>query len=250
MPNIKEKLEKQIKEQGTISSADVADVVTDVNKKSPEEKLKEADKIIVSDTVKNNTVLQAATIGDAQKELDNDMTEAVDSLDTNMRIVVGDGPKEEITILPEHKLAFIDTMITNKRFTITFSLFNGKVTGEIQSRTQNESFAIFEQLNRELNDDLTSQLAYSIRLRNMLLTAQITRLNGDHFTGLKAPLFRMIDGDKKTPPAWLDQVNYWIDKDEGFVNILFKELRKFEYIYLTMMENASDQNFWKTDLSI
>lgn len=251
--DIKDKLEKQIKEQGTISSSDVANIATEGKEaieKRPEDKVQETDKVLVSDTIKNNTVLVAATAGDPQQELNNDMAEAVEPLDKYMHIVVGDGPKEEVIITPAHKQAFIDSVIANRRFVLPFSLFNGKLEGEFQSRTQNESFAVFEELNRELADKLSSQLSYSIRLRNMLLTVQLTRLGGDHFTGLKTPLFKVVEVDKVTEPGWLAQVDYWITKDDGVVAMLFKELRKFEYIYLTMLENANNQNFWKTDLSI
>lgn len=249
--SMKDKLEKQIKEKGSISSDDVSSIAADAPVgKSPEDKMKETDTVVVSDKVKNSSILKAAAEGDPQEEINKDMAESVKPLDKFLKIVTGDEePEEKITITPEQKQAFVDSIVANKRFVLSFSLFNGKLEGEFQSRTQNESFAIFEQLNRELSDTLSSQLAYSIRLRNMLLTAQLTRLNGDHFTGLAHPLFKTVEADKTTEPGWLSQVDYWITKDDGVVAMLYKELRKFEYRYLTMLENADNQNFWKTDLS-
>ena len=244
--DIKDKLEKQIKEQGTISSDDVASIAAGIDEKRPEDKLKETDTVTLSDAVKNNGVLTTASKGDIQGVIDEAIVESITPLDKYTKLALGDGVVEQVTITPENKLLFLDCIITNKRFILPFSLFNGKLEGEIRTRTQNESFAIFEQLNRELITELPSQLAYSIRLRNILLCTQIVRLNGDHFPELKTPLFKIIDGKTVIQPAWLDQVTYWEMQGDGVVTILFKELRKFEYTYLTMLENASNQNFWKT----
>ena len=85
---------------------------------------------------------------------------------------------------------------------------------------------------------------YSLRLRCMLLAAQVGDYCGTSCDTLAEPLARTVTAEGPKEPGWLKQVEYWEQQNEALVAIVYGELRTFESKYWTMVESAGDQNFW------
>ena len=163
---------------------------------------------------------------------------------------------DEVTLTEDEREKFLEAIVTGDRFELTFSIFNGRVTGRIRSRSQKESSAIIAQLNRETNDEkLETALEYSTRMRNMMLAAQVSEMNDTKYAPLQEPLDRVNRGkddegkDKIDEPGWLGQIKGWEEQHEGLVGAVYRELQLFERKYWTMVQNASDQNFWNPEES-
>jgi len=172
---------------------------------------------------------------------------------TNMTVPVPDDESvlpQAIVITEQERESFLDSVVSGDRYTQSFSLFNDKVVGTFRSRALKESTAVVAQLQREVRaGDLSTVIAYSTRVRNMLLAAQVQVLSGDEYPVLHGPLMQQVDGEKVVKPAWLKQVGTWEEKHEGLVSALYEQLRIFERKYWTMVINANKQNFWNPEES-
>ena len=253
--DLKAKLEKELTDNKeiNINPATINQVAKEDTKvEAPDAAMDKTTTVKLSDRVKNDPALKTAEAGSVADAMTAEQVKIKTAADIQNKIMVDLlSIKDNIEITSKEKHAFLDSLINNTKFTGSFSLFGGTFTGEFRTRTQLETFAIFQQLNKELRKGgLESQLSYSMRLRNMLFAAQIKRLNDKEFVELKEPLITVVDGDKETPPAWLDQITYWDKLNDGVINVIYSELRKFEYKYLMMLENANTQNFWKAELPI
>lgn len=252
--NIKDKLEKEMNDAGevVINPATLTEATTGSKPKA--ENLTDKDTTVkLSDRIKNDRALNTAEKADTTelvvKELIKDK-ELVAAQDNLLReLIEPDNTTIELSANDKH--SFLDSVIANTRFVCGFSLFDGELTGKLRTRTQEESYAIFQRLNRELREGkLDTQLAYSMRLRNMLFAGSIAELNGVAYAELMHPLLPEGKGEEVTEPAWLCQVNQWDKFNDGVMKLIFKELQKFEYKYMTLLDNANTANFWKTELSI
>jgi hypothetical protein len=241
---LKERLQEDLsKGSVNISSSDVADFGTD-EKHEPVQ----GDVVTkVPDEAKKDTMINRAADGEPGRELDKNTEETAGDYEaaTDMTGSRYAALPEEVTITQKEREQFLDVLVKGGRFSLPFKLFNGRVSGSFRSRTQLESQAIINQVNRECREEkVVNPLDYSTRLRNMLLAAQVGELNGDSFPPLKEPLMRVVEGEDTTDPGWLNQVELWTGKDEGLVSAIYRELQIFERKYWTMVNNARDQNFW------
>lgn len=250
---LKEKLSREFKEQGVakLSSADVAGFVKGETAKTAEPVTGTVD-ATVSDK-KLDPMVQIADDGKPGEVIAGKVAAA----DSNPRVEPLVDTAEEasvlavVTVTAADRDAFLDALVTGDRYVQPFSLFNGRITGKLRCRSQAESYAVMQQLNRECREGgVTNALEYSTRLRDMLLAAQVQELNGTEYTELAAPLLQTVDSGKQIKPAWLAQVAYWEAKNEGLIAALYVELKKFERKYWLMVDNADDQNFWNPGGSI
>lgn len=255
--DLKAKLEKEASKTGEVNlnAGTIAQALTGEAAKTAEPKkdmMAETSEVKLSDKVKNDPVLKAAADGAVSEAMTQEMVKGKAAAEVQNKMIIDLlNTDDTVEITPNDKHLFLDAVIENKRFVLPFSLFAGRYTGEFRSRTQAETFAIFQQLNKELRQGgLESQLSYSMRLRNMLFATQVKRLNDKEYVELSAPLLTTVDGDKITPPAWLGQIEPWNTMNDGVINLIYNELRKFEYKYLMMLDNADNQNFWKAELPI
>lgn len=260
--NLKSKLEqelaKNIDKSGQVEiNPDVirkaiGDTEESNKQKKPANNIDETTSVKLSDRVKNDPMLVASEQGSVSEVATKELVKATDSIKKQTKLLkdtLTTEKSKEIEITSEDKYLFLDTIIENSRFTRSFNLFGGKLQGTLRTRTQNETRAIFQQLNKELRDGkLETQLEYSLRLRNMLFAAQVEFLNGDMYAELQKPLMATVNGEETTEIGWLHQVDIWNELNDGLTNLLFNELCRFEYKYLTLLEQADDQNFWKTEL--
>ena len=241
--DIKAKLEKQLADNGEITGASVQSAIQEPE---PDAKALTRDsEVELSDSVKNDPLFSTLDAANVVDTLNKDAKMANRVLADQLKIIAAEEQDDKVIITAAEKAAFIAAIIGNTRYISSFTLFNGALRAELRSRTQEESYAIFQRLNAELAaNKLESQLAYSIRLRNMFLASQVKRINDTEFSELKAPLLKTVAGNDVTEPGWLDQVDYWHRQSDGLVSALYRQLRMFELKYLLMVENADKQNFW------
>jgi len=252
--DLKAKLEEQMKTKGEVninSDTLAREFTANDTVATPKDNMDTATSVKLSDKVKNDGMLKASE-GSLSTSIAAEM-EKIKSAALAQQAVISDldSPDFTLDITPEEKHIFLDALVSNSRFVLPFSLFNGRYTGEFRTRTQAESYAIFQLVNKELRvGGIENQMGYSMRLRNMLFAAQIKQLNGVDYAEIMEPLLPIVAGDTITAPGWIAQTKIWDAMNDGLLKVLHEELRKFEYKYRTMLENANDQNFWKAELPI
>lgn len=252
---LKEKLATEFKEGGRagLSSADVANFAS--GKKLPDKPVEEvtgdvkthvkADRIdpmvtVAEDGDTGRAVAEAAP-NDAKSGRIEPLVDTAEEMSALESVVVTESDRE----------LFLDALVSGERFVLPFSTFNGRLSGKFRCRSQAESYAIMQQLNRECREErIFNALEYATRLRNMLLSAQLVELNGDTYVTMQEPLLRTVDGKNVKSPGWLAQVDELEAKNEAIVSALYVELKKFERKYWLMVDKAEDQNFWSPGESI
>lgn len=189
----------------------------------------------------------------AGPEISKDKVKTAGESEIKKLMGVPDG-LDTVTITEEDRSAFLDSIVTGQRYVRKDLLYNGRITVEFRCRSASESHAILALLNIECQDGtINTNLDYSTRLRNMVLAAQVKRVNGVEFTELKTPLMSVYNtAEKKVDkPAWVDQMLYWQNyENEGVASAIYKQLQLFERKYWVMIGSAVDQNFWQTAGSI
>jgi len=244
--SLKEKLKQDLATDGkvAISSEDLGEFKT---KEAEVNAAREGAAVStkVSETAKKDPMMAAGADGDPGQAISDTSGSTAPVAEQAGDLTRGLILPDEIIITNKEREAFLDALVSGDRFKLSFSIFNGRITGVLRSRSQAESHAIIQQLNRESTQGaVMTQLEYATRLRNMLLAAQVEELSGEAYVELASPLLQTVKGDETVKAGWLPQVNVWVDKNEGLVAALYRELQKFERKYWTMVENSDNQNFW------
>ena len=231
--------------QVSLSSADIAEF------KQPEPEVKEV-------SVNGDVKIKASTLAD-RDPLINTTEVATDQLKTTMGLsapVINivhediDDKLEEVVITQADKDRFIDALVANTRFELPFTIFNGRIKGTFRSRKQKESLAILSQLRRETdNGEIKTLVEHATRTRQFCLLCQLKELRGTQFQEFTDPMFNTLVEGKEVSPAWLINVKFFDDMEDGLLVAVYRQLRIFEKKYWTMIENAEEQNFWKTEES-
>lgn len=182
----------------------------------------------------------------SDENLGNDSEVVVPDDDVNQEPLRTDD-KMTVVITPEDKLAFIDSVVSNTRFTKTYKLFGGRISITLRSLTQDELSALSAWAFKQAVEDTTWHL--SGRGRKYILAAQVAMFNGVDMPPLESPLFATVMNDGKTtqPPGWVDRSSFWDDKSAGIVDQITKCLSDFDSRYSVMCSKANDENFWKPD---
>jgi len=232
------KLEDQLKQGAVkVGSGDVADFG------KSERGAATAGPLPAPDLSEKSPPVEAATLADAApKQMAQDSAEGEDSRES-LNALVTDVP-DEVELTNKERETFIESLISGARFELPFSIYGGKVTGVIRSRSQAETIALIRYLNQERREGrISDMLEYATHLRNALLAAQIKMLNDTEYANLTEPLHRTVKGKETEEPGWLDQMQYWSDQQEGLVSAIYHKLRLFEKKYWVMVDGADDQNF-------
>lgn len=155
------------------------------------------------------------------------------------------GAAEKATITKQNKDDFCSCLISNSRYTEKFSLFGGKVSLTIRSRTLEETDSIEAYLRwMAATGGVYTAADYSNLARNILLAAQVQEMNGVSYPELKGPM-RMTEVDgKREPPGWLPQLETWGKMADAVALAVIRCVVEFEARYWFMVENAKDANFW------
>ena len=158
---------------------------------------------------------------------------------------------EKVVLTEAERDAFLDALLSGKRYVQKFSLYNGRITGKLRCRSLVESEAVAAWMAGLLTGGAPiTALEYAIKVRNALLAAQVLELNGTRYPELQAPLYPVKNGDAITPPGWIAAADAWSKNTDGktpeaVVAAVYEELRTFERKYWTMVVHARDQNFWQ-----
>ena len=158
----------------------------------------------------------------------------------------------DLIITTAEKAKFIESMITGERYTQTFSIFGGKISVTVRSRTADETHALYAYIRHTLaaKEGENSLSAVEGDMAYVPLVAQIAELNGVSYPEMKTPLtYEESDGVIKEP-GWYQDFKTWKSKPEGLTSALISCVQLFEYKYWTMTKEAGNKNFWKTDTSI
>lgn len=152
-----------------------------------------------------------------------------------------------IVITAEEKVAFVDAVVGNTRYTRDYSLFGGKVTFTLRSMTSEEVQALAAWIVKKGTTDPTAQL--SGKYKKYLLAAQVARFNGVDMAPLEAPLFETLEKDGKTTvqPGWIERCSYWDAQSTGLVQAMLGCVADFDIRYSTLCSKAEDENFWHPD---
>lgn len=152
---------------------------------------------------------------------------------------------DTVTITNEDRAAFLDVLVTGKRYCRPFSIYGGAIQGTFRCRSAEESEAIASWMAAGIREKrYDTAVDYSLELRNIMLAAHVHTLNATQFPELKAPLRRTQDGTTLVPPGWIEQAKFWTTLPETVLGGVYEEIRLFERKYWTMIENASNQDFW------
>jgi len=237
---LKEKLEKRMQDSGKLNAADVANFARQEVDKEEGAKEPEGPVEVPRSTVpEQDGLLQSARTGPSGGFLSQHAE------DTHKDFMTDPPPGPKVKITPEDREAFMKALVSGNRFSLVFPIFDGDMTITVRTRTQLESQAIISRLKWELDHALLdTQLDYTVRLRSMLLAAQIQVFNDTEYETLAEPLKRTEGKDGVKEPGWIKQADRWQAMDEASATIAHNILQEFESKYWTMIENANDQNFW------
>lgn len=152
--------------------------------------------------------------------------------------------KDELTISSDEKQAFVDALLENRRYKSSVKLLGGRLSVVIRSRTKDETDAMFAFLRHEILGSGKTSDTLIDRMAKLLLVAQIEEVNGTKFPEMKSPYTYTQSEGKEADPGWLVDLVNWEGKPEGLTATLINQIQLFEYKYWTMVEKASDANFW------
>lgn len=160
--------------------------------------------------------------------------------------------KSDLEITPEEKAAFIDSLISGKRYKHEYSIFGGKIHVVIRNRSSEETHAMYSYIRRVLskNGDNEGMNIVEGDMAYIPLVAQIDEINGTKFPEMKHPLSYEESDGKEIPPGWLEDFKAWKAKPEGLTSALISFVQLFEYKYWTMVKEAANKNFWNSDTFI
>lgn len=164
------------------------------------------------------------------------------SLSRAKEIIGGGG---SVLIGDEHKRAFIEAVVTGRRYTESFSLFGGNVSIVLRCRSAEETDAIDAYARRKISTgEIKSESEYSNLMRCMLIVAQVQEINGVSYSEMRSPMKFVENETGIKPPAWEEELKMWMAKPDVIISALTGAILEFEARYWQMVAKASDENFW------
>ena len=155
--------------------------------------------------------------------------------------------KKDVVISADDKVAFIDAVVSNTRFTKDYSLFGGRIKLTIRSLTSDEVNALATWSAKQGTNDPAGLVAG--KYRKYLLAAQVSMLDGVEMPPLEEPLYEHLGSDGKTiePPGWIGRCSFWDNMGFGQFQAILGCIGDFDMIYSTLCSKAEDSNFWSPD---
>lgn len=249
---LKTKLQAHIASTGSLSESDVASFMPAAGdgQSQPEERLgksmEESTTLPANDPGEHDGMDAAAGSADAQDGL-RSIISGMQPSSTPLAQA-----KKRVLISPVDKEAFVQALVSGDRMRLKFSLCGGAVKIIVRNRTMSETQAIIAQLRHEMdNGTISTNLDYSVRLRAMLMTAQVDELNGVVHPTMEScvPLRRTQGKDGIEEPGWLEHSARWAGLNEGFHAVIWGCVWDFETKYWAMVEDAKNQDFWLPEAS-
>jgi hypothetical protein len=244
--SVKDRVEEKLQNGGSISSSDIGSFATEADAKEEEkvDPLTTTDIADVPEKAKEDIVMGAAEALNS-----NDVLLA--AMHDNPAGVLFEQGKVELT--PEDKTAFLSAIVSDERFELPFSLFDGKIEGVFRSRLNKETRAILQELRRQLTaEEFNSEIEYTTRMRHAIMRFQLKEINGESYplpTELTAIVSVPEGSDEKvvTPPQWTTEAEVYFNGNEARTAAIYNALCIFEGKYWTLVENANNQDFWQTE---
>lgn len=152
----------------------------------------------------------------------------------------------EVKVEEQHKAAFVESVLTGRRYVETFSLLGGKLVIRVRSRSTEETEAIQAYVRKNASSGaLLTDYDYSSLMRKLLAVAQVEEINGVKYPEMARPLFFTEDEEGRTPPAWEGLLGAWSAKPEYILSMVTKCILEFEARYWHLIKNVDDVNFWE-----
>lgn len=140
---------------------------------------------------------------------------------------------KSITITPDMKHRFIDSVISNDRYVLPFTIFNG-VKVVVRSRTQKEAEGCYKLIgSKALTGDIKTQADYVNLVRRVLIAVQLESFNGKDYESLD------LESDE-----FMERLKAMDNMGVGVITAIYQRLVEFESIYWIMVDSSSDANFW------
>ena len=157
------------------------------------------------------------------------------------------GDRAPIKISAADKVAFMDSVVGNTRFTKEYSLFGGRLKVTMRSLTSDEVNALAVWTAKQGTKDAAGMMAG--RYRKYLLAASIAMLNGVEMPPLEEPLYETLHSDGKTtvPPGWVKRCDYFDGMGFAQFQALVNCAGEFDMLYSLLCREAEDANFWNPD---
>jgi hypothetical protein len=246
--SVKDKVQEQLQDKGSLSSADLGGF-------QPREAGLEEE-----EAKENGGSLDTTDIADVPEDAKNDVVmkvgSSIDTSDAVMQALQNDPAgvlfeRGKVELTPADKTAFLEALVSDDRFELPFSLFDGKLTGVFRSRLNCETRAILNEMRRQLSaGDIPTEIEYTTRFRHALLRFHLKELNGEEYKipEVLGAVVTSEDGEKKvTPPPWVEEAHTFFKGHEAKTAALYNALCVFEGKYWTLVENANNQDFWQTE---
>ena len=244
--NLQKKLREHLKSTGAISSGDVASFQRGEApaEERPDGAAMEENTVIEASTPRDPLIAVASDGDTGSRAIQETMAEerpAVPGFDQAM-------DKRKIVITPADKEAFISSVINNTRMELTFPILGGKVNVTVRSRKVPETQAVVARERFEIADKtIVTQFDYTLRVRSMLMAAQIAEYRGEKYEELQEPLkpVAQVGDAPATAPGWVKWIDHWADCGDAVHAMLWNCIQAFEDKYWRMVEDAQNTDFWK-----
>jgi hypothetical protein len=258
--SIEESVKDKVRVEGGLSSNDVSSFV----RKDPDTPAPDPDAPTVAeidDQVRSRTqtvdrgaqteseeVTRKLLLGTAQESQFDELMQKFQGMD-------------EVIITQEDKDTFLEALVTGERWCRSLSLFNGRLPIVLRSRTNAETRAMHNEVQRRAAaGEYQTVTDMQGVMRLVSLRFHLQEIQGVEYQPPEAPLLAQIDTVRNSAgkvvavnvaaPGWYDEMmNFYNELPEAVVTSIYKEIREFEYKYWTMTLNCSDQNFWNPDSS-
>ena len=183
----------------------------------------------------------------AEDAIDKEKNENIFSDENIMNDSVVNTERTGVTITSEDKVSFIDSVVSNTRFTKDYSLFGGRLKFTLRSLTSDEVSALASWSAKIGTMDSAGLV--SGKYRKYLLSAHVAMLNGVEMPPLEEPLYEKLGGDgmSTVEPGWIKRCGYWDKVGFGQFQAILKCVGEFDALYSSLCGKAEDANFWNPD---
>jgi len=248
--SLKAEIEKQLEEKKTLSSADIEAAAQKIQQPEHAAVPETEDTKVKAKDVLDDPMVKAGLKRNEDKTYTPELADDDSSGFTDLHIEAD----EELEITAQDKQNFLKALVDGTRFTRTFSIYDGRLTGAFRARTNAESSAIITEMTRRVNIKPMLMEVYAQKMRHALLHCMLSKYQGvdrKEWSGDIAAVEVIKDGktEIQEPQWYVDMETVFKGKDEGITLAIYAELRRFEKIYWTLVRNAGDQNFWNPEAS-
>ena len=170
-----------------------------------------------------------------------------ENLSKDSEIIDEDGDKKPMEISASDKIAFVDSVVGNTRFTKEYSMFGGRLKVTLRSLTSDEVNALAVWTAKQGTSDPAGLMAG--KYRKYLMAAYVASINGTQMPPLEEPLYETLGPDGKTvnPPGWINRCDFYDGMGYAQFQAILGRIGDFDATYTLLCKKAEDANFWGPD---